>query len=508
MNLCTASQIREFDRQTILAGTPGTVLMERAGQHCCDAVVPMLGGVADREIIIVCGGGNNGGDGFVVARLLQGLQARVQVLLLVDPDSLRGDARLNFDRLADVQITLLLNDDRVAAVDLHGDLIVDSLFGTGLSREVTGRFATIIDRINDSGCPVLAVDIPSGLEADSGQVLGRAVRADSTVTFQLQKIGMVQFPAREYVGQVSVVDIGITPECVAGASLPVLLDHALAVGLLPERIWAGHKGSFGHVLLVAGSLGKTGAAILSGLACLRSGVGLVSCCVPERLNQTFEMSLIEAMTIPVAGQDGICFHNHDFGQIMEAASGKGCVVLGPGLGQAQTTGQLVNQLVSELKSPLVIDADGLNLLTRNSLVNLAGRDVVLTPHPGEMARLTGKSVSEIQHDRVQAVTAFAEEFGVVLVLKGAATVIAGPGGKVAINSTGNPGMGTGGMGDVLSGIIATFMTQGLTPFAAACLGVYSHGRAGDLLMESGMPCGYLASELADALPDVWQELGV
>ncbi len=507
MQLCTATQIREFDRQTILAGTPGTVLMERAGQHVCDAIVQRLGGVTDREITIICGGGNNGGDGFVAARLLGALQAKVQIFLLASPDSLQGDVRCNFERLTGVQVTPLLDDERVAAVDIHGDLIVDSLLGTGLSRVVTGRFALMIERLNQSGVPVLAVDIPSGLDADSGQVLGRAVRADSTVTFQVQKIGMVQFPAREYVGQVSVVDIGITPELLSESQLPTLISNSEAMGLFPQRMATGHKGSFGHVLLVAGSLGKTGAAILSGLGCLRSGVGLVSLCVPERLNQTCAMSLIEAMTIPVTGQDGICFHNHDFGLVVDESQGKGCVVLGPGLGQAETTRQLLNQLVSALTNPMLIDADGLNLLSSDSLKSLAGRKLVLTPHPGEMARLTGKTVAEIQANRVQAATSFAEEFGVVLVLKGAATVIAGPGGKVAINSTGNPGMGTGGMGDVLSGIIATFMARGLDPFSAACLGVYSHGRAGDLLVESGMSCGYLASELADALPDVWQELG-
>ncbi len=505
MELCTVAQIRAFDEQTISAGTPGTVLMERAGQHCCDAIVLELHDVAGKHITIVAGGGNNGGDGFVVARLLQKLQAKVHVLLLVSPDTIKGDARVNFDLLDGIGLTEILTEDVASGVLLQGDLVVDSLLGTGLTRDVAGRFAVMIDKINKSMVPCLAVDIPSGLDGDTGQVLGCAVRADITVTFQFQKQGMVQFPGREYVGEVIVCDIGIAPELIDACFLPQLLTVQTMGGLLPKRAEIGHKGSFGHVLLVAGSMGKTGAAILSGLGCLRAGAGLVSLCVVAQLNQIFETNLIEAMTIPVGGQDGVCFHNGDFGQIMEAARGKGCVVLGPGLGMANATAQLLNQLVCELNLPLVIDADGLNLLSASSLDALAGREVVLTPHPGEMACLTGLTVAEIQRDRVTAATHLATKIGVVVVLKGAATVVAGPEGDVAINSTGNAGMGAGGMGDVLSGIIAAFMGQGLSGFDAACLGVWSHGRAGDLLVEGGTPFGYLASELADTLPDVWHE---
>ena len=505
MKLCTSTQIRKLDQQTIDAGTSGIVLMERAGQHLCDVAVKMLGDVAGRTIIVVAGGGNNGGDGFVVARLLARLQAKVQVLLLISPDLIAGDAMVNFDLLADIPVVEIRSEEEAVQALLSGDLIVDSLLGTGLARDVLGRFACIIDRINTSECSVLAVDIPSGLDADTGQVLGCAVRADCTVTFQLQKLGMVQYPGCEYVGEVVVADIGILPELMAGEAFVQLLTHSSLVKLMPHRPVTGHKGSFGHILLIAGSTGKTGAAILSGLGCLRSGAGLVSLCVPEQLHQIFEIHLIEAMTIPVAGLAGTCFHNHDFGQIMAAAKNKSCVVMGPGLGKEATTGQLVNQLVHELDVPIVLDADGLNLLSAQTLENLAGREIVLTPHPGEMARLTGRTIAEIQQDRVASAVHLAQESGLVVVLKGAATVIAGPGGEVAINSTGNAGMGTGGMGDVLSGVIGALIGQGLSCFDAACLGVYCHGRAGDLLVENGMLFGYLASELANALPDAWQE---
>lgn len=504
MKLCTASQIREFDRKTILAGTHGTVLMERAGQHLCDSCVEMLGDVAGKDIIIVCGGGNNGGDGFVVARLLHGLLAQVKILLLVSPGEIGGDAKVNFGLLADIPVIEIRDEDEACTVNLHADLLVDSLLGTGLGREVTGRFACMINRMNQSGQPILAVDIPSGLDADTGQVLGCAVKATVTMTFQLQKQGMAQFPARGYVGKVSVGDIGIAPELIADACLTQLLTSEWISTRLPRRARTEHKGSFGHVLIVAGSTGKTGAAILSGLGCLRTGAGLVSLCIPETLNQTLEINLIEAMTIPLKGQHGVCFHNRDFNQVINSSKGKDCVVLGPGLGLADSTVQLVKQLVHSLEVPLVIDADGLNALDLILLENNLEKEIVLTPHPGEMARLTGLSVAEIQKDRVAVTQELAQRLGVVVVLKGAATVIASPAG-LALNSTGNSGMGAGGMGDVLSGMIGAFIGQGLSPFDAACCGVYCHGRAGDLLVESGMPFGYLASELADILPEVWQE---
>lgn len=506
MQLCTASQIRCFDEETIAAGITGAVLMERAGQHVCDTVLRLLDGCTGKRIVIVAGGGNNGGDGFVVARLLQQMQAKVQVFLLVPPARLTGDAKLHFDRLDSSLVTELLSEEAVAGCKLRADLVVDSLLGTGLSRSVTGRFAIMIGKMNDGECPVIAVDIPSGLDADTGQVLGCAVRADATVTFHLQKLGMAQFPGLEYVGGVTVVDIGLTPEPLSALRTPRLLTHDVAGGLLPRRVVAGHKGSFGHVLVVAGSRGKTGAAILAGRGCLRAGAGLVSLCVPERLQNIFAVSLPEAMTISMLGQDGYVFGNGDLNTIMAAVQGKGSLVLGPGLGQADGTGQLVRQLVQECHIPLVIDADGLNLLGQHWFAGAEGREIVLTPHPGEMARLSGKTVAEVQASRVAIASAFARETSCVVVLKGAATVVAGPEGEVAINSTGNAGMGAGGMGDVLSGVIGAFLARGLSGFDAACLAVFAHGLAGDLLVESGMPMGYLASELADTLPDVWQEL--
>ncbi|MDA3970767.1 MAG: NAD(P)H-hydrate dehydratase [Desulfobulbaceae bacterium] len=508
MNLCTASQIRDLDKQTIAAETLGAVLMERAGEQLCHVIVQQFADVAGKHISIVAGGGNNGGDGFVAARLLHELQAKVRVVLLVSPGSIAGDALVNFDLLHDIAVTVVTDESEARSVPLQCDLLVDSLLGTGLTRDVSGRFAIIIERMNRSGVAIIAVDIPSGIDADTGQLLGCAVKADVTVTFQLQKQGMVQYPGIEYVGDVVVADIGISPERIASYNLPFLLTSSVIAKIFPVRSASGHKGSFGHGLIVAGSKGKTGAAVLCGLGCLRSGAGLVSLCVPERLNTIFETHLLEAMTIPVQGEDGICFGNGDFNDILLASRGKGCVVIGPGLGLKDTTAQLVQQLVRELASPMLIDADGLNLLDMSILAGGTGKEIVLTPHPGEMARLSGKSVAEVQGDRVGAATFMARKYNVTVVLKGAGTVIAGSGGQVAINSTGNAGMGAGGMGDVLSGIISGFIASGMSGFDAACLGVYGHGRAGDLLVENGLAFGYLASELADTLPEVWHELQI
>ncbi len=498
--------MRNLDQQTIAAGTAGTVLMERAGEQVCRVIVRQFGDVAGKRISVVAGGGNNGGDGFVAARLLHELQAEVHMVLLVSPGEIKGDALVHYGLLQGIAITVVTNETEAEQVPLHGDLLVDSLLGTGLTRDVSGRFATLIKRMNSSGVAILSVDIPSGLDADTGQVLGCAVKAHTTVTFQLQKQGMVQFPALDYVGDVIVVDIGISPAAIASCQLPFLLTASLVSELLPVRSATGHKGSFGHVLIVAGSLGKTGAAVLCGLGCLRSGSGLVSLCVPEGLNVILETQLVEAMTIPVQGQGGICFGNGDFKDIMRSSRGKGCVVIGPGLGLTTSTAQLVRQLVRELATPLLLDADGLNLLDLENFAGGAGKEIVLTPHPGEMARLLGKTVIEVQEDRVGAARDMAQKYKVTVVLKGAATVIAGPDGQVALNSTGNAGMGAGGMGDVLSGIISGFMGRGMSGFDAASLGVYSHGRAGDVLVESGMVFGYLASELAATLPEVWSEM--
>ncbi len=509
MKICSADQMRFLDRTTINDNVAtGLELMENAGKGTVDLILDYYGDCKGKRVAVFAGPGNNGGDGFVIARHLHDLGADVEVYLLVNPDKIGGDAAENFSRLSqDIVVTTLSDEDSVSTLMLNCDIIVDALLGTGLTREVVGVFAQVINQINRAEAPVVAVDIPSGLNADSGSLWGCCVHASLTATYGLAKCGLVQYPGADYVGHLEVVDIGIPSSIIDRADIKSFyLQEEVAAGFLPQRKSEGHKGSHGHVLLLAGSLGKTGAAVLASEGALRSGAGLVSLCVPERLNTIFESHCLEAMTLPVAGLDGYALANDDYLEIVKAAVGKRCLVVGPGLGTAPETAALINQVVRNFPQPLVLDADALNTLDLEGLDgNRHGGVRVVTPHPGEMARLTGLTTGEVQNNRLQAAGHFASKHGVIVVLKGAATVIAAPDGRLAVNSSGNHGMGTGGMGDVLSGMIAALVGQKVEPFQAACLAVYAHGRAGDVLAQTG-PFGYLASELAAVLPQVWAEL--
>lgn len=509
MRICSAAQMRFLDATTIDENiVSGLELMENAGKGTVDLMFDYFGDCKGQRVAVFAGPGNNGGDGFVMTRHLHDLGAEVNVYLLVSPEEIGGDAAVNFKRLPDEIIcTTLLDKKAVRGLSLRCDIIVDALLGTGLNREVVGVFSQAIELINKAKIPVVAVDIPSGLNADSGALWGCCVEADLTVTYGLLKSGLVQYPGVDYVGHLEVVDIGIPLSVVERAEIQSFygLDEVVAE-FLPQRGSMGHKGSHGHVLVLAGSRGKTGAAVLAGEGALRSGAGLVSLCVPEKLNSIFEIHCLEAMTIPLAGLGGYVLADGDYQAIAQAAVGKQCLVMGPGLGTAPETAALVNQVVRNFTQVLVLDADALNVLELDNLVAAQGNLVrIVTPHPGEMAGLTGLSVAEVQDNRLQVAADFARQHGVVVVLKGAATVIAGPNGRLVVNSSGNNGMGTGGMGDVLAGIIGGLVAQKVEPFQAACLAVYAHGRAADILAESG-PYGYLASELAAVLPQVWAEL--
>lgn len=508
MKIATAEQMRLCDRKAMEEfGIPGIVLMENAGLGTVSAVEQIYGNPRGRQVAVVVGPGNNGGDGLVIARLLHRLGAEVQVFLLVPPEKFRGDAAVNFAAARELPLAMdYLPEggglEKLAASLRKSWLIIDAIFGTGLTRPVAGHFAEVIDCLNQAGPPVVAVDIPSGLCSDSGRPLGISVRARLTTTYGLAKVGQVIQPGVRYVGRLEVIDIGIPPEVVKAVGIRQELLAPEVVGAwLPERRPEGHKGTFGHLMIVAGSVGKSGAALLGGQGALRSGVGLVTLCAPKRLADIFSAALIEAMTLPLRESDGF-FSGKDLDFILREAAQRSALVLGPGLGTEQETGELVAGLYRKLAVPMVIDADGLNLLARNlNLLKNPPGPRILTPHPGEMARLCGLSASEVQQDRVKAAMEFATRFKLTLVLKGASTVVAGADGNIAVNPTGNPGMAAGGMGDVLAGLLGGLLAQGISPWKAACLGVFVHGLAADRLVETeGMPFGYLASEVAAELP--------
>ncbi|MFO7762025.1 MAG: NAD(P)H-hydrate dehydratase [Thermodesulfobacteriota bacterium] len=512
MRLVKTEQMQSFDSIAINDyGIPGVVLMENAGRCTAEIIGKYFGIAGGRKVVIFAGPGNNGGDGLVIARHLYQQGAEIVVYLLVSEEKIKGDAlvNLNIVKKLSIPVKTAFSVEDVADEDIsQARLLVDALFGTGLKRTITGHFAEIIDLINRVDLPVVAVDMPSGLDGDRGIVLGSCVEADLTATYGLAKPGQFTYPGHKYTGRLEVVDIGIPPEVVQKSPLSCeLLDQTAVRGMLADRFPWGHKGSYGHLLIVAGSRGKTGAAILTVRGALRSGAGLVSLCGGIELNGIYESVLMEAMTISVAGLDNGAPGIDDYSLVKEAMANRNAVVLGPGLGQEQKTVDLIRKIYSEAERPLVIDADGLNCLSRSggSLENVSGFSRIFTPHPGEMARLTGLSTREVQEDRMGAAREFAEANKVYLVLKGAATVVGSPDGLVAINSTGNPGLATGGTGDVLSGIIGGLLVQGLSPWQAACLGVFVHGRAGDILAERNRQ-GFLASEVADFLPAAFEEI--
>ncbi|HIE33067.1 MAG TPA: NAD(P)H-hydrate dehydratase [Thermodesulfobacteriaceae bacterium] len=515
MRLVYAAEMQILDRYTIEeVGVPAEVLMENAGRGVAELILERFREEAYRGTLIFCGPGNNGGDGLVVARHLHQHGLPVKVVLMAPEEKYRGEAGINLRvaRYAGVPMILALTEEAVKELFAEirsAGLIVDALFGTGLSRELSGRFALAVKLINGSGLPVVAVDMPSGLSADTGRPLGVAIRATLTATMALPKVGQVIYPGKNYVGELRVVDIGM-PRRVIGEKAPLreYLDRSWAASVLKVRSPDTHKGTYGHVLILAGSRGKTGAAVLSALGALCGGAGLVTLAsarslqdlfagyIPEILTAGLEPETQEAELTPEAAES-----------ILELASRMKAVVLGPGFGLSEEAKALSRRLAMELPVPTVLDADALTALAGDlELLKKSQGPRIITPHPGEMARLLGKPKEEIQADRLAVARAAAETSGAVVVLKGAATVVASPDGREAVNATGNPGMAQGGMGDVLSGLIGALLAQGYDSFEAACLAVYLHGASGDDLSRRLGPYGFTASEVARNLPRVLRTL--
>jgi len=511
MHLVTAAEMQEMDRKTIEEfGLPGQLLMEIAGRGAFHLLKERLDGLGHKKIGVVCGRGNNGGDGFVIARYLGQRGVPVTVFLLSAAERIQGDAASNLNLLKPLNIPVIQLPRPVDFTNARGllktqEIWVDGILGTGLNSPVRGYFKTVIDFINISGKPVLAVDIPSGLNADTGQPMGACIRAAATATFAFAKIGHQIEPGATLCGHVKVVDIGIPPYIArqVGPRQQLLSAGLLRPQIIPRPPEA-HKGTTGHLLVVAGSTGKTGAAAMTAMSALRMGAGLVTLAIPQSLNTILESQVTEAMTIPVpeskTGEWGLAAIDLLTPQWQD----KKALALGPGLGQANSTRALVKEIITQSSVPLVVDADGLNCMAgRPEVFAQAAHPPVLTPHPGEMARLSGLTTKKIQADRVGTARQFARTHRVHLVLKGARTVIAHPDGWVDINPTGNAGMAAGGMGDVLTGLIAGLLAQGYGQRAACRLGVYLHGAAADGLAKGLGPAGYLASEVMDAIPRQW-----
>ncbi|MCQ2559371.1 MAG: NAD(P)H-hydrate dehydratase [Clostridia bacterium] len=507
INIVTGNEMKELDRAAMQDyNIPGIVLMENAGIAVVREVEKIVAPLVGKKIVLLVGKGNNGGDGWVIARHLKNKGAEVQVFLLTDPDSIKGDARINFTIWQKLQgkIFSLKQEGDLSLWQQsceQADLLIDALYGTGFTGEVRPFPRQILEIMNQVKAKVLAVDIPSGVHAATGQVGGIAVKADLTVTFALPKVGLLLYPGADYTGKVIVADISIPPELLQSPGY--WLQEDLVRRFCPARARNTHKGSFGKVLVLAGSQGMLGAACLSSLACARAGAGLVTLAVPQWVQMAASVKLTEIMTraLPQTETGSVALSAWPLLQtLLEKAQ---VIILGPGLSVHPQTAELIRKIIQEIKIPAVIDADGLNALAGH-LEILEGEHapLILTPHQGEMARLIGQPLGD---NLLEIARHYAARWQVTLVLKGASTIIAAP-EHFYINSTGNPGMATGGSGDVLSGIIGGLLAQGLSPEAAAACGVWLHGRAGDWAAQSKGQMGLLAGDLIDTLPKILKSL--
>ncbi|MBA5866738.1 MAG: NAD(P)H-hydrate dehydratase [Nitrospira sp. CR1.3] len=508
MKIVTAAQMQALDRRAIVEGRiPGSLLMERAGEGVVTALEERFGPPRGKSIAILCGKGNNGGDGLVVARLLRRRGAKVRVLLLAPVSDLTRDAAAMHRRLVRASgkssLAPFKSDDQARTVLASSDIVIDALLGTGLSSEVSGNYRAAIDLMNRSGRPIVAVDIPSGIHADSGALLGAAVRASLTVTFGLPKLGLYLGSGIDHAGEVRIADIGI-PSSYTDAldSRAVLVTEDAVRQIFPSRRLSAHKGTFGHAGIIAGSVGKTGAAALAAQAALRIGAGLVTVATPSSVNDVLEAKLLEVMTLPLPETKARTLASSSFDRILPFIQAKTAVAIGPGLSTHPETVELVQSLMKHLDRPSVLDADALNALaSRASLLTECKIPPVLTPHPGEMARLeVGATAQTVNADRLGTASRFARERGLFLVLKGARTVIARPDGLVAICPTGNPGMATAGTGDVLTGMVVGLLAQGVPTWEAACAATYVHGAAGDLAAQQLGETGMLARDVIAHIP--------
>jgi NAD(P)H-hydrate epimerase len=513
MRVLNSAQMREADRRTVdEIGIPSLVLMENAGRQAVAAMEAMYGDLLERQVAVLCGRGNNGGDGFVIARTLAQRGVDVSVFLIGRVADVRGDARINLEILGRLSLTVVEVADS-QAWELHFSevsdctLIVDAIFGTGLNAPVSGFIESVITDVNASGIPIVAIDLPSGLSADSPEPIGPSIEAGLTVTLAAPKLPLVLPPAETRAGDIVIADIGIPGEVLESVDgLRVdLLTRASMRELITPRTPDSHKGDYGRVLIVAGSRGKTGAAHLAAVGALRSGAGLVTIATPATCQPIVAAMAPEYMTEALdEGDQGLDPEGVD--RVIEMA--RDVIAIGPGLGTAPATRQFIKQIVDRATMPLVVDADGLNAFADDPdrLAGREGRDIIITPHPGEMARLVGMSTEEVQASRLEIARNFAVAHHVFVVLKGHRTLIATPDEKVFINPTGNPGMATGGTGDVLTGMIAAWLAQLLDAEAACRLAVYLHGLAGDLAEADEGEVAMTAGDVAGHLGDAFMEL--
>jgi len=515
MLLLTAEEMQALDRDTIEGGhAAGETLMERAGAGVVGAMERRYGPTLALRVLVLCGPGNNGGDGFVAARHLRSRGAEPHVALIGGREHVKGDARLQLERLEGegVSVAEIGSEDalaRLIASRDRWDFALDALLGTGARGGPEGLTAAAVQTLrdlDDAGTRVVAVDMPTGVDPDSGEIARRAVRADLTVTFGAPKRGQLLYPGRAFAGALEVVDIGLVSAAAGDGRFAVELATVVEMaGLLPVRDPRAHKGSVGRVLVVGGSKGMTGAVALAARAATRAGAGYVQCVVPASLNDVLEAKLTEEMTLPAAETTGRALALSALETIARWAEGVDALIVGSGLSRDAESADLARRLVAARRVPTVLDADGLNAFEGRAAFEGAA-PLVLTPHLGEMSRLTGLALREIEARRIDAAREWATKWKAVVVLKGAPTVTANGDGRATVNPTGNPGLASAGTGDVLAGTIGALLAQGLAPYDAARVGAFVHGLAGDRVADAKGQLGLSAGDVVEALPETLHAL--
>ena len=496
MILLRPEEMKKVDEYTIKKGFPEVLLMEAAGRGTAEYADKIIKG---NNILIFAGKGNNGGDGFAAARFLSMWGYNVKIIILGKRNEIKGVSETNLKLLCDRNIIIKTLDEcnktDLKFAELEADLIIDALLGTGLSGEVRGDYAKIISFINKSDKEVLAVDIPSGLDGKDGTVHGIAVKADYTATMAFKKTGLCLYPGITYSGEVRVIDLGMTEKHLEAADYDTfMISQKEVVKLLPDRVVTGHKGTFGRVVIIGGSRNLIGAPALTGNAALVTGSGLVRLAVSSDVKKIIAPNNAELIfkELPENDDGIICSIDSEFDKLSRESD---VIAAGPGIGKSPEVTEIIYKLIKEYKSPLVLDADGINAIDNPNILLNRDYPLVITPHPGEMARLLEVKIDTIQENRMKIAREFAVEYGVILVLKGAASLVALPEGELYINPTGNEGMATAGSGDVLTGIISSFIGQGVSPDRAAVLGTFLHGLAGDLAVENTGSYGVTAEIL-------------
>ncbi len=516
MKITTAAEMRDIDRLAMEKyAIPGHVLMERAGLSVAQKVRELF---EKKKIIVLAGGGNNGGDGIAAARNLHNWGWNVKVLLMLREDKLSPECLTQYRMAKQTGVSVEFRKE-VSDRDLHGAIVIDALLGTGINKAVTSPMTDVIRFLNESSAKVISVDVPSGISSDTGQLMGEAVRADITVTFGLPKIGHMLFPGADYTGSLFIEDIGF-PEVLLNnerLTTETLEQDAISM-LIPDRPRYSHKGDYGHILIVASSKGKTGAAVMAAEACLRSGAGLVTIGVPETLAEIFQARAKEEMILPLPDTGKGTLSAKATERVKDFLTHKADVLaIGPGITVCDDTFNLVVSLLETSTVPMVLDADALNVIGgRKEIFRKVKAPVVLTPHTGEMARLLGPAGGKasrerdendirkrVEADRIGIARTYTRETGVTLVLKGVPTIIADPEGRILVNTTGNPGMATAGAGDVLTGMIAGLLGLGINPLEASSAAVYLHGLAGDIATRTRGMHSLIASDIIGAIGDAF-----